>query len=306
MAAFKAVSDSLPLSRQRQLVMPSWLSEYYYLTKPGIVYANVMTAAAGYLLASKWHIDWLTFAALLGGTALVIASACTFNNYLDRNIDKKMLRTKKRAIVSGAISGQSALLYASCLSVLGFVLLSFTTRLTVILGAAAIVSYVVLYGLAKRHSIHGTLVGTLPGAAPLVAGYATVSGQLNLALLLLFLIMVCWQMAHFYAIAINHQQDYAAAGLPVWPVKKGVASTKKAIKLYAIGFIIALILLRIFGYVGNIFTIIMVGLGLSWLYLITWRLNGQIERLWAKKVFLYSLVVLLVLSVMLSLGKILP
>lgn len=297
---------SLSVARQQNLTLPKWLSEYYRLTKPGIVYSNVMTAAAGYLLASRLHLDWLTFITLLLGTGLIIASACTFNNYLDRGIDQRMSRTKTRALVSGAISGQSALLYAGCLGGLGFILLAFTTWLTVILGAFAIVSYVVFYGLAKRYSVHGTLVGTLPGAAPLVAGYATFTGRLSLALLPLFLVMVCWQMAHFYAIAINHLDDYTAAGLPVWPVKKGIASTKYAIKLYVIGFIVALILLRTFGYVGNIFTAVMVVLGLGWLYVAVKGPVASNDRKWAKKVFLYSLIVLLVFSVILSLGRILP
>jgi protoheme IX farnesyltransferase len=306
MADFNTTSITLPISRQLRPMPKKLLAEYYRLTKPGIVYSNVMTAAAGYLLASKIDINWLTFLTLLAGTGLIIASACTYNNYLDRNIDKKMERTKNRAIVSGAISGLSALLFASFLGVLGFIFLIFTTWLTVILGAFALFSYVVLYGLAKRNSVHGTLVGTLPGSAPLVAGYATFSGQLSLALLLLFLIMVCWQMAHFYSIAIYRQDDYKAASLPVWPVKKGVVSTKRAIALYAGGFVLSALLLRVFGYVGNTFAVIMVSLGMSWLYLILRGLTGVDDRRWARKVFLYSLVVLLTLSVMLSLGSILP
>jgi protoheme IX farnesyltransferase len=306
MADFKAQTGSLPIPWQRNQLLSDRLADYYRLIKPGIVYSNVMTAAAGYLLASKWQIHWLMFICLLVGTALIIASACTFNNYLDRNIDKKMKRTQNRALVSGAISVQKALLYASCLGVLGFVLLIFTTWLTVIFGAFAIISYVVFYGLAKRSSVHGTLVGTLPGAAPLVAGYATVSGRLSWALLLLSLIMVCWQMAHFYSIAIYRLKDYAAAGLPVWPVKKGVASTKSAITIYVIGFVITTLLLRVFGFVGNSFAVVMAVLSLSWLYLILRGLSASDERSWSRKVFLYSLIILLVLSLMLSVGRILP
>src|SRR5580700_7940247 len=122
-------THSLAVARGQNLIASKWLAEYYRLTKPGIVYSNVMTAAAGYLLASRLHIDWLTFITLLLGTGLIIASACTFNNYLDRGIDQRMSRTKKRALVSGAISGQSALLYAGCLGVLGFILLALTTWL---------------------------------------------------------------------------------------------------------------------------------------------------------------------------------
>jgi heme o synthase len=280
--------------------------KYYQLTKPGIVYSNVMTAAAGYLLASRWHIHWRTLIALLIGTGLIIASACVFNNYIDRSIDKRMKRTLDRALVSGAITVRSALSYAIVLGVIGFGLLSLSTWLTVILGFVAFVSYVVFYGFAKRRTVHGTLVGTIPGAAALVAGYATVSGQLSFALLFLFFVMVSWQMAHFYAIATYRLKDYTAARLPVWPVIKGVASTKRAIRLYVLAFIISLILLRVFNDVGNSFTVVMVVIGFVWLYIVQAGMHNRDEARWARGVFFCSLLVLLSLSVMLSVGKVLP
>src|ERR1700690_3354562 len=99
------------------------LKKYYQLAKPGIVYGNVFTTIAAFLFASRWHFTLLLFAATVIGIALVIASACVFNNYRDRDIDRKMIRTKDRALVSGAISVKSALAYGAVLGCCGAVLL---------------------------------------------------------------------------------------------------------------------------------------------------------------------------------------
>ena len=112
------------------------LKTYYRLTKPGIIYGNLIVTAGGFLLASRGHIDLLLFFAVMGGTALVIASGCVFNNYIDRDIDKKMARTQKRALATGAVSGRSAILYASTLAVIGFVILVMGTNiLALVMGA---------------------------------------------------------------------------------------------------------------------------------------------------------------------------
>src|SRR6266581_790040 len=102
------------------MVSKKSVKTYYRLTKPGIIYGNVLTATAGFLLASKGHVDFWRLVATIAGISLVIASACVFNNYIDRGIDKKMARTKKRALVRGIISPQTALIYAVALGLMGF------------------------------------------------------------------------------------------------------------------------------------------------------------------------------------------
>lgn len=282
------------------------LKTYYRLTKPGIIYGNLMTAGAGFLLASRWHVDGRLLLALLVGTALIIASACVLNNYIDRRIDKKMSRTSRRALVTGEVSVLSALVYATCLGVVGFAILAQTNRVTFGIGLAALFSYVVLYGLAKRRTKYGTLVGTLPGAASLVAGYSAVTDRLDLGALVLFLIMLCWQMPHFYAIAIYRLGDYKAAGLPVWPVKQGLRSTKVQILLFVGAFVIACSLLTIFGYAGYTYLVVMIVLGFTWLRRGLQGFNRTDTTKWARGMFGFSLVVLLSLSAMLSVGSVLP
>jgi protoheme IX farnesyltransferase len=257
--------------------------------------------------ANQDSFDAGLFLATLAGIALVIAAACVFNNYVDRGIDAKMARTKRRALVSGLVSGPMALTYASVLGLLGFIILAaFTNLLTVLLGGLALFMYVVAYGYFKRRSVHGTLVGTIPGALPPVAGYTAVTGRLDGGALILFLILVAWQMPHFYAIAIFRFDDYKAAGLPVLPVKRGIAAAKLQIIAYIAAFIAACALLTIFGYAGYTYLLVMTALGLYWLRLSLKGFKARDSKLWARQMFFFSLIIITALSIMLPLGAVLP
>jgi protoheme IX farnesyltransferase len=287
------------------------IKTYYGLTKPGIIRGNLLTAAAGFLLASPGHVRLGLLLATLIGTSLVIASACVVNNYIDREIDAKMTRTKNRAFVKGRIRPRSAGIYAVGLGLPGFVVLGFyTNMLTVFIGLAGWLFYVVIYGIAKRRSVHGTVVGSISGATPVVAGYTAVTGRLDSGAFILFLILVLWQMPHFYSIATYRFNDYGAAGLPVLPVKRGIRKAKLQIMLYITAFIPATALLTIFGYTGYIYLAVVVLLGLSWLWL-GWqgfRIGGDklADERWARKMFFYSLIVISLLSVMIAVGARLP
>jgi len=266
-----------------------------------------MTAAAGFLLACAWHIDfWLLISTLLG-TSLVIASACVFNNYLDRGIDRQMARTKKRALVTGEISGRQALIYATVLGLIGFgLLVSFVNIWVVFIGLVGYIDYLVFYGFFKRQSVYGTIVGSISGATALTAGYVAVSGRIDTAAWLLFLIMVLWQMPHFYAIAMYRAKDYAAAHIPVLPVKQGMQAAKMQILLYIPAFIIACSLLTAFGYTGYIYLIGVVTIGTWWLTTGLLGMRMKDTDKWARQMFGRSLLVLLSLSVLLALGSVLP
>lgn len=283
------------------------LRDYYKLTKPGIIRGNLLAAAAGFLLAVQGDIDLWLLLATLTGTALVIGSACVFNNYLDRNIDQKMARTKKRALVTGAISAPRAILFGAVLGMLGFgILTMFTNGLTIMLGLIAFVFYVVIYGIGKRKTVHGTLIGTIPGALPPVAGYTAVTNELDGAATLLFLAMVFWQMPHFYAIGIYRQKDYAAAELPILPVKKGFGITRLQMLLYVVGYICVSLLFVVMGYAGYVYAIIMLLIGLGWLRLARGGFEATDNVKWAKQMFGYSLLVLLVFCATISLEAWLP
>jgi heme o synthase len=283
------------------------LKTYYRLTKPGIVYGNLMYALAGFLLAAGRHIDLQLLIATLAGTTLVIAGACAYNNVLDRNIDRRMKRTQKRAMVTRVISIRNALIYATVLAIAGFGLLAFFVNwLVVAIEAAGIIIYVLVYGWAKRNTIHSTVIGSLSGSVPPVAGYAAVSGRLDGGGLLLFLILTFWQMPHFYAIATYRLKDYREAGLPVLTVKKGIKAAKYQIVGYIIAFIIAAALLSVYGYTGYVYLVVMIGLGLWWLKLGLAGFKAADDNKWGRQVFLFSLIITVVFSVLLAANAWLP
>jgi heme o synthase len=282
---------------------------YYWLTKPGIVFSNTIAAMAGFFLASglTGQLNLILFLALVLGIVFVIGAACVLNNYIDRDIDRKMKRTSWRATATGKITKKAVYIFASVLGVIGFgVLALFTNILTIGLVVLAFFSYVVVYGAAKRKTIHSTLIGTVPGAIPPVAGYVAVTGAFDVAALLIFLIMVCWQMPHFYAIGMRRRDDYAAAKIPVMPVVKGMRATKIQILFYVSGFILFNILLVAFGYVGYVYLVVMSGLGIVWLVKGMRGFKVDDDQKWAKRMFSFSLVVLLSLCGMWAVGGLLP
>lgn len=277
------------------------MREYYQLTKPGIIYGNLLTAIAGFMLAAHGHIQLGLLLAMVTGLAAIIGSACVYNNFIDRDIDKRMARTRTRALAAGRISGRNALLFATILLCLGIVILyvgtNFLTLGAAIFGALA---YLVLYGIGKRNTVHGTLIGSISGAVPPVVGYVAVAGHLDIAAGLLFLILVCWQMPHFYAIALFRVDDYAAAGVPVLPVVSGPVATKKQILVYIFAFLISSGLLTLYGYTGFVYLVVMVLLSLGWITLGLTSFRMADDALWGRQMFKYSLVVLLLWSLLLS------
>lgn len=282
------------------------VKKYYQLTKPGIIYGNVLTVIAGFFIATSMDTsaNWGLLLAVTLGVALVIGASCVFNNYLDRGIDSKMRRTNKRALVQGTVSGTSAILYGIVLAAIGFAVLGFFVNiLTLLLGVLAMQLYVIVYGYAKRHSWHGTLVGTIPGALPIVAGYTAVTNEWDVLAFVLFLFMAIWQMPHFYAIAIYRKEEYAAAGIPVVSIIKGVHFTKIAISIYIailaafMGVVLFLSLFpTIYGFEINLFAVIFfifIVFLFRWLYIALRGFSAKDDNKWARKVFGFSLLVLL-------------
>jgi heme o synthase len=296
---------------------------YYQLTKPGIIYGNVMTGLAGLIFAiglpdthepMGWRQLALRAFATIFGMALVIASACVVNNYIDRNIDKAMARTSTRALVTGAVSAQAAIIYAIVLGVVGVVLLlAFTPLIVTLTAAIAFIDYVVLYGLAKRKTVHSTLVGSISGAAPIFAGYTAISGTIDIRAVVLFVIMTAWQMPHFYAIAIYRAKDYAAAHLPVLPLVKGITRAKHEIIVYICLYVLATAALAFFiPHRSYLYAVPAVGGAVWWAFSAIKRYPrnmhipkattagpanfSQTDTSWARKTFFQSLMVLLLLS----------
>ncbi len=278
------------------------IKQYLQVTKPGIIFGNLISVIGGFLLAAKGNIDFPLFLATLVGVSLVVASGCVFNNFIDRDIDRIMERTKNRALVKGLIPPKTTLVYATILGIVGFALLYIGANpLAMWLAVMGFVIYVGVYSLyMKRNSVYGTLIGSLSGAAPPVIGYCAVSGQFDTGALILLLIFSLWQMPHSYAIAIFRFKDYEAAGIPVLPVVKGISVAKHHITVYILAFMIATLMLTLSGYAGYKYLIVAGAVSVWWLGMALKGYKAENDVVWARKLFGFSIVTIMSLSFMMS------
>ncbi|MBP8126126.1 MAG: heme o synthase [Aeromonadaceae bacterium] len=277
------------------------LKRYLLVTKPGIIFGNLISVVGGFFLASKGSLELDIFLATLVGVSLVIASGCVFNNYIDRDIDCLMERTRDRVLVQGLIGPRASLGYATGLGVVGVALLYWVNPLSAALGGLGFVVYVGLYTLwLKRRSVYGTLVGSLSGATPPVIGYCAVSNEFDSGALILLLIFSLWQMPHSYAIAIFRFKDYQAAAIPVLPVKKGIALTKSHILRYIMAFALATVMLTFSGHAGLFYFTVATLVSLIWLVMAWKGFQVTDDRVWARQLFIFSIVAITSLSLMMS------
>jgi protoheme IX farnesyltransferase len=277
------------------------IRKYYLLTKPGIIFGNAVTAAGGFFLAAKGQSEMGLFLATLLGLSLIVASGCVSNNYLDRFSDQKMARTRHRPLAKGTISVRNALVFASLLLLAGtLILFFFTNVLTTAVALLGFFFYVAIYSIWKHRTVYGTALGSIAGAVPPVVGYTAVSNQLDLAALLIFLIVVLWQMPHFFAIATYRIDEYASASIPVLPVARGMQVTKVRMLWYVVAFTLTSMMPMFFGYVGYAYFAAVTLLGAGWLWLSLQGFKSTNDKVWGKQMFLYSLIVIMVLCTMIS------
>lgn len=285
------------------------IKPYLQVTKPGIIVGNLISVVGGFLLASKGSINDSLLMLTLLGVSLVVASGCAFNNLIDRDIDPKMERTKNRVLVRGLASARVTFVLATILGIAGFAVLYFGANpLSMWLSVMGFVVYVGIYSLyMKRHSVYGTLIGSLSGAAPPVIGYCAVSNNFDAGALILLAIFSLWQMPHSYAIAIYRFKDYQAANIPVLPVVKGIAVAKHHITFYIIAFMFATLMLSIGGYAGYRYLVVAAAVSVWWLCMALSGYKAQNnDRIWARKLFVFSIIAITTLSIMMSVDFMTP
>ncbi|SDG93670.1 protoheme IX farnesyltransferase [Alteribacillus persepolensis] len=278
----------------------SW-KDYVTLAKMGIVTSNLITTFAGLFLASVYTgfplLDNLHIAILtLIGAGLVMAGGCTLNNYIDRDIDPLMERTKDRPTVSGTVKPTNVLTAGIIQSAVGVLLLAAVNMTAAVIGVIGLVIYVLVYTMwLKRVSTLNTVVGSFAGAVPPLIGWAAVDPSLHLYAWLLFSIMFIWQPPHFLALAMKRSEEYRAAGVPMLPVVAGFAMTKRQIVVYVAALVPMTLLLYPFGLV---YTIAAAILGIGWLALGVAGFKMKDEIKWARIMFVYSINYLTILFVL--------
>lgn len=288
--------------------MERYTRSYLRLIKPGITLSNTLTAIAGYFLAaSRFGFNWSSLVGVTGGVALVIASACVINNMTDHGLDARMKRTKTRDLAAGKISMFAAGIYAFLLGVGGFYLLmALTNGRTAALGALAYIWYVLIYAIAKRTTPLSTIIGAVCGALPPVAGYVAVSDDFDIIAWTLFGMLMVWQLPHFYAIAVFRRDEYQKAGLPVWSVRYGNASTNAQIFFWTVVFVLIVPLLTLFKSAGYVYLVVMLVISLYWVYVGATTYRKLDPEKWSRRMFGISLLTLLVTSGAVGIGGYLP
>jgi len=267
--------------------------------KTGIIKSNLVPMFAGLTLAMYKNQYTLMeklpemILAVIGST-LVIGAAGAFNNVYDRDIDAVMERTRKRPTVTGAMPVKSTILLAVVMSIVGLGVLFLATPLASLMGLLGLFFYVVPYTMwTKRFTIWNTEVGSISGAIPPFIGWAAISNDIfHPASLGLFIVMVIWQMPHFYAIAIRKQEDYKAANVPMLPVVKGMRRTYIQSNIYLILLIASSLL---FGHLSVGIMLVASLLGLIWLLMSIYGYRNMEQNKWAKIMFFYSLIYMMIL-----------
>lgn len=217
------------------------IKRYYGLAKPGIIYGNILVAAAAFAFGSQGGIEWEKFFLMLAGLACVIGGSCVLNNIADRRLDAKMTRTAGRALAAGLISPRRAALYAGVLLGFGVTLLWATNIFALAAALAGAVVYVCMYTPLKPRSSLALYVGAVAGATPPVVGYAAAAGRLDWYAAALFAVLYLWQVPHFLAIARYRFSEYAAAGIPLAVREPRTDKEKKNARMAFFGSLVVLL-----------------------------------------------------------------
>jgi protoheme IX farnesyltransferase len=257
------VSSSVAGSTESAVSLRDRVEDFYELTKPRLSFLSVVTAVVGYLSADPTR-DLGVLFSLLAGTSLAAGGAAVLNQWLEREADAKMVRTKDRAIPAGRIAPHHAFVYGLGLSLLGcFILYTGANLLAGTLTAATIASYVLLYTPLKRFTTWNTLIGAIPGALPPLIGWAAAEGRISTLGWILFAILFLWQMPHFFAIAWTHRKDYAQGGF-VMLSNADATGRKVAIQAFVFchALIVSTLLPVLLGYTTWIYGIIAIAAGI--------------------------------------------
>jgi heme o synthase len=275
---------------------------YIALTKPRIIELLLVTTVPAMVLATRslpasvggvdwadW--GWLVLWTMVGGT-LAAGSANAINCYLDRDIDLLMTRTRRRPLPAHEVEPERAVVFGLVLGVAAFVVMAWFVNLTAaFLTLLAIAFYVVVYTmLLKRSTPQNIVIGGAAGALPPVIGWAAVTGSVGLPAILLFALVFYWTPPHFWALSLRIRNDYAAAGVPMLPVVKGIPETTRQIALYTLLMVAISLVLFAVGRMGAIYLVAAVGLGAMFLWQAygLWRRGSSEEASTAGAIRLYK------------------
>lgn len=286
--------NEIPSTNNRKtplLIASILIKDLKALLKAGVLAANVLPVFSGFWLAlhftNKAFVDyWELFLLTMIGSTLVMGGALILNNWYDVDIDTIMERTKKRPTVTGSIPLNVVLIMGIVFTILGFILLLFTTIEAAIYGFVGWFTYVFLYTMwSKRRYTFNTIIGSVSGAVTPLIGWTAIESSANIVPIILFLILFVFQMPHTFAIAMKKCKEYSAAGVAMLPVVRGFAVTKVQIVVY----VACLLPLPFFlTSLGTAFIVLATLFNLGWLAVSIGGFFTKNDLKWAHVVFLYS------------------
>jgi protoheme IX farnesyltransferase len=242
--------------------------DYLQLARPRLALLVLVTVGVGWIMAAGGETPVVSVVHALTGTALLFAGASTLNQLLERERDALMPRTANRPLPAGRLQPDEVLVLGTVLSAggLGY-LLAFSQPLAALLGALALLSYVLVYTPLKQRTPLSTLAGAVPGAMPALIGWVAAGGSMGSGGLALFLIVFLWQIPHFLAIAWIYREQYARAGFPVLPVldAEGTQTARQMIR-YIVALIFASLIPSVLGAGGIVSAVSAVVFGALFLY----------------------------------------
>lgn len=267
----------------------------FILPKPGVVALTLAATYTGLCIASRgMPAPDIAFWTLLG-LGLAAGGAATLNNFLDRDIDRKMKRTQGRSLPSESVTEKQAYLIGTVMVTASLLLMKiFVSALVAFLTGAAIFTYVVLYSMyLKRETPFATHIGGVAGALPPLIGYAAVHNALDIHALIIFLIIILWQQPHFWALALEYRNDYAMAGIPILPLARGVQVTKVKLFHYTLALLPVSMMPYFLGMCGVFYLITTIAMGLLYLFFAARFLMSEREK--EMFLFFFSIVYLTVI-----------
>lgn len=280
------------------------VAAYLELTKPRITFLIVLTAAAGFALASPGRVDYGAMLTAMVGIALLSSGIATLNQYMEKDLDALMRRTANRPLPTGKLLPWEALAFGVGLTVLAEIyLVVLVNPLSALLGLTVIAGYLFAYTPLKTRTSLSTFVGAFPGAVPPLIGWASARGTIGVEAWVLFAILFLWQFPHFLAIAWMYREDYTRAGILMLPVVEPDGRvTGQQIVLYTVMLLPVSLLPTLLGTAGKIYFVGAIILGLVFLYF-SLRAAFSKSRQAARQLLLASVIYLPLLFILMVLDR---
>jgi heme o synthase len=272
----------------------SLLSDYFEMTKPKVQSLLLFTTVTTMYVAGDPSIGLVVLTCL--GGALSAGGAGAINHALDRDLDQLMKRTADRPVASGRVTPRAAIVFGSLLGCASFALLALTVNATAaVLAMSGLLGYVFVYTLwLKRSTPQNIVIGGAAGAVPPLVAWAAVTGGLEGSALYLFAIVFYWTPPHFWALSLLMKDEYAKANVPMLPVVRGEAETRRQILLYTV----LLVAVTMLPFAGRLFDGFYLAaallLGGAFIAFST-VLYRRADRRWALRTYLFSLAYLALL-----------